>query len=126
MAERITPEHRARIEQAKACGCIACHINAQLGDFKPTGMWTEYHHFKSGNKRRGHEYGAGLCHWHHQAKFFPADARSTSYTENAKVYGPSLEREPAKFRDTYGDDAFLLEFQNRLLELPGLAEVSAA
>ncbi|MGC1550820.1 MAG: Ref family recombination enhancement nuclease [Rhodanobacter sp.] len=90
---------------------MACKLNQSP-------MWRckmniEIHHLLSGGRRIGHDASIALCHWHHQAKRFPST--TSGYTDQAKHYGPSLEREPRRFHEVYGTDDELLDFQEALL-----------
>lgn len=110
-----TKAESARIMAAKEGPCIACEVWFRLGN-APHG-WSpifgcDYHHMKSGNIRRGHEYGVGLCAWHHRGMpdfdFTVPQMRSLA--------GPSLMDGSRLFHETYGSDDELIALQNQLLE----------
>lgn len=106
----------ARWDAMRSKGCVACHLNGvDHGLARASyGQGLEIHHLLSGGVRRGHDETVCLCHHHHQAKFltFP----DKGYREHARIYGPSLEREPRRFRNMYGTDDELLAYQNLMLE----------
>lgn len=118
---RPTPAQQARQDAARELGCLACRFNAELGDFQPTGMWVEIHHLLSGGRRAGQDQIIALCHWHHQGKHFPGRCDDWPARRVADRFGPSLGRMPGQFRATYGDDHFLLAFQNRLIAASRIA-----
>ena len=109
---KATAAQVKRWDRMRGIGCVACRLN-RYEDFRPTGMGLEIHHLISGGRRRGHDETVCLCHYHHQAKFLPADHKS--YLQAAAIYGPSLEREPRVFAERYGTDDDLLAIQNELV-----------
>lgn len=111
-AKPANTAQRRRWDVMRELGCIACRANH-------VPMWrcsmeVEMHHLLSGGRRIGHDATIALCHWHHQAKRFPST--TSGYSEQAKLYGPSLEREPRRFHEMYGSDAELLAAQNELIK----------
>jgi hypothetical protein len=88
-------------------GCLAC---SKRGWFNSP----DVHHLNldehAGQKRRGDEFTIGLCPWHH---------RGVPFCDNAKrcrqILGPSLAKEPIKFREEFGSDDELLDIQNDLI-----------
>ncbi len=112
---KCTPDQQARQDAARSMGCVACWINQEVGGFRPTGMWVEIHHQLRGGHRYSQDATVCLCHWHHQGKHFPHGCDAWPARRVAARFGPSLARMPNTFRATYGDDAFLLAAQNRLL-----------
>lgn len=107
-----TKAEAQRFDAMARCACLACLMNRQLG-WGATLMELESHHLLSGGRRVGHMHTVRLCHYHHQAKRLPG--AHTSYRAAAEIFGPSLEREPRRFRHVYGTDADLLALQNRML-----------
>lgn len=109
-----TQAEAARIVACKEGPCIACKVRHEAGH-SPNG-WSplygcDYHHMKSGNIRRGHMEGIGLCAWHHRGV---PDFDFTA-PEMRRLAGPSLMDGSRLFRDTYGSDDELLAIQNRIL-----------
>lgn len=70
----------------------------------------DYHHFKSGDRRRGDEFGVGLCVWHHRGH-----PENMTHSEARKVLGPSLAEGSRPFHDEFGSDDELLEIQEEIL-----------
>lgn len=108
-----TPAQAARMEDIHRIGCIACLM---LDPARRTPC--TIHHLtiggKHGQKRRGHDLTVGLCDWHHQGigvkeKLLP-------------LYGPSYARQPLPFRERFGRDDELMEFQDELLKALRLAD----
>ena len=104
-----TKAQEARFAAIKEHGCIACAI-------KGMARYAEIHHLtvggKHGQKRRGHDYTVGLCPWHHRGENTFHDANPEA------IYGPSYAREPRRFREVFGQDDALLDYQNKLLGIP--------
>ena len=76
----------------------------------------------SGGRRIGHHAAMCLCHYHHQGKRLPYVYKG--YAEQSEVLGPSMAREPRRFREIYGTQESLLDFQRELLRIA--AEVRIA
>ncbi len=73
----------------------------------------EYHHCKSGNIRRGHAFGFGMCGWHHERKPLPG----RSFKWMTRVYGHSLKEGSRTFHEIYGSDDELIDQQTYINEL---------
>jgi hypothetical protein len=106
-----TKEEAARIVACKEGRCVACWIREREGKLACDGEGCDFHHMKSGNVRRGHMFGIGLCTYHHRG--YPVDWFTV--TESREAYGPSLMHGSRLFHDTYGSDDELLAIQNRIL-----------
>lgn len=111
-----TATELARFTAMRAIGCLACRMNRLRGIATATFTLRdlEIHHLLSGGVRIGHHATICLCHFHHQGKRLPFV--EYGYKAQAEVYGPSLEREPARFRAMYGSQDDLLQQQNALLD----------
>lgn len=101
-----TKAEKKRMDAIKAGNCVCCHM---LG---LESFWPEIHHLLSGNKRRGHMFTVGLCSHHHRNTGFELYPHAD---ELRKRLGPSLANGSKPFREAFGDDNALLEYQNRLL-----------
>ena len=91
-------------------GCICC---LQRGIHSEC----EKHHLLStgrhGNgKRRGERYTVGLCSYHHQGAKAVGTVAAGQMRDR---YGPSYGDEARAFREAFGDDAMLLEIQDRAI-----------
>ena len=108
----------ARFSLMREHGCIACRMNRKRGIATATfnKRDLEIHHLLSGGVRIGHHAAVCLCHFHHQGKLLPFVDRG--YKEQAQIFGPSLEREPRRFRAMYGDNDALLAYQLDILKEP--------
>lgn len=111
-AKPANTTQKRRWDVMRELGCIACRANH--APMWRCSMNVEMHHLLSGGRRIGHEATIALCHWHHQAKRFPST--TSGYSQQAMLYGPSLEREPRRFHEMYGSDESLLATQNELIE----------
>ena len=105
-----TAEEAAYIVACKEGPCIACI--QRFGEGKSWIVYgCDFHHMKSGNVRRGHKFGVGLCTWHHRKIPFG----DFSIEAARKHWGPSLMDGSRLFHDTYGSDDTLLAIQSRIL-----------
>lgn len=129
--EKVTPEQLDRWNRMISFGCVACRLNEidfnlrrvsylRTRTTKLCAEKLEIHHLLSSNKRMGHDFTVCLCRYHHQGDFLPVSGRL--YIVQAKAYGPSLAHEGRRFRQMYGRELALLDYQNSLLAtpLPGL------
>ncbi|WP_057921136.1 Ref family recombination enhancement nuclease [Lysobacter capsici] len=102
-----TRAQAARWDEIRALGCVCC----LLKDIKRA---AEIHHMtvggKHGQKRLGHDHTFGLCAWHHRGENAFGSPRL-----GVLAYGPSFALEPRRFREVFGTQDELLEFQNELL-----------
>jgi len=102
-----TAVHEGRFMLIKEIGCICCWIKGVPR------VPAEIHHLtvggKHGQKRRGHDYTIGLCQWHHRGVLPYIGAQL------AAGLGPSYALEPRRFREEFGTDDQLLDFQNQAL-----------
>lgn len=105
-----TKREAERIVACKEGPCCACHVWEQKTGRSIHGG-NDFHHMKSGNLRRGHRFGIGLCAWHH--RMVPLDGYRT--TEMSAYYGPSLMEGGKAFRQAYGTDEELLALQDQLI-----------
>jgi Recombination enhancement, RecA-dependent nuclease len=108
-AKAATVAERERWTWFQKIGCVAC---TQRGYFQPS---IEVHHQNldghAGQKRLGHSYTIPLCSWHHRGQA-PLGMTSLNATQ---MFGPSLAREPRRFRDVFGSDSKLLDTTNNLI-----------
>lgn len=110
-----TKEEVARIVACKEGRCVACWIQEQRGLNACDGGGCDYHHMKSGNIRRGHMYGIGLCVWHHRGH--PSEGYRD--TEMRAYFGVSLMDGSRAFHQAYGTDDELLGIQDYLIDCNG-------
>ena len=115
-----TASESARIEAAKARGCIACLMDgAELEFCGPP----EYHHLLVNGLRVGHRFGVCLGSWAHRGVILPDFVLPTSSLRKAtaamlELYGPSLHHNKRAFEACYGKPQALLDYQDDLLRLP--------
>jgi len=101
-----------RIVAIKELGlCMACESLRLAGLAGSDVEGVDFHHFKSGNIRRGHMFGVGLCPWHHRR--YPLDG--VTCKEMVVLFGPSLLDGGKAFAEVFGNDEELLKRQNQLL-----------
>ncbi|WP_281915968.1 Ref family recombination enhancement nuclease [Caldimonas thermodepolymerans] len=105
-----TAAQRARFLAIREIGCIVARALG-LG-YVPA----EIHHLTVGGKhgapRRGHDYTIGLNPWSHRGVPFGGMTEAQCYAR----FGPSYAREPRRFRQEIGNDDYLLDLQNTLIE----------
>lgn len=104
------------MEACKVGVCVACFVWEQSedapDDFLPI-YGCDYHHTKSGNIRRGHLFGFGLCTWHHRGH--PPEGHTS---RSARIwFGPGLMDGSKRFNGAYGSDDDLIEVQRDILGL---------
>lgn len=113
--EPPSPLDQVRFHMMRKRGCIACMMNRARGiataAFGRNEL--EIHHLLSGGVRIGHHATVCLCHFHHQGKRLPF--LDQGYKAQAAIFGPSLGREPRRFRAMYGDNDALLAYQEAAL-----------
>lgn len=106
-APTIAQAHRFAL--IKEIGCICCWIKGVPN------VPAEIHHLtiggKHGQKRRGHDCTIGLCQWHHRGVLPYIGAQL------AAGLGPSYALEPRRFREEFGTDDLLLDFQNQAIAM---------
>jgi len=105
-----TVSQQQRMDAIKDIGCV---IAQALGlGFVPC----EVHHLtvggKHGQKRRGHDFTIGLNPWSHRGE--PFNGMSAATCE--QLFGPSYAKQPRRFRQEVGNDDYLLDLQNTLIE----------
>jgi hypothetical protein len=99
------------IERCKTGPCVACSVWDERSDGIPYGGPCDFHHMKSGNIRRGHMFGVGLCIWHHRGVV----DESLNVKNVREMCGPSLMDGSRKFHLTYGSDDDLIALQRELI-----------
>lgn len=105
-----TLAQRQRMDAITDIGCIVAQALG-LG-YIPC----EVHHLtvggKHGQKRRGHDFTIGLNPWSHRGEPFGGMDADTC----ERLFGPSYAKQPRRFRQEIGNDDYLLDLQNTLLE----------
>ena len=105
----VSAAAQLRFDAIRDIGCLACRLR------HPALLTAcEVHHLTVGGKhgqlRRGHMATIGLCPWHHRGI-----ANNCGRQRLRQWLGPSYAQEPVTFRETFGDDAFLLQAQDQLI-----------
>jgi hypothetical protein len=102
-----TPEQLRRWDLIRAKGCICCGMQGWQRE-------AEIHHLKSGNLRLGHDFTIGLCKWHHRGEPIGRNALGDEIG-SIHIAGPSLAEGAKTFHWEYGQDDYLLKYQNELI-----------
>lgn len=104
-----TKAQQARHDAIREAGCIVGHMLG-LGHI-PCAV----HHLtiggKHGAKRRGQDFVLGLNDWSHQG--YPIYGWTAE--ECREKLGPSYAKEPRAFRERFGNDDTLMNYQAELL-----------
>lgn len=97
----------ARWDIMREIGCICCILKGVHGN--PP----QIHHIVEGKKRikEGHLGTLALCPFHHEA-IVPS---GFTYGQMSDRVGPSYKKEPRRFKEEFGTQRELLEFQNELI-----------
>ena len=105
-----TLAQQQRFEGIKEIGCVVAY-SLGLG-----WVYAEIQHLtvggKHGAKRRGHDFTIGLNPWSHRGEPFGGMSADTC----ERLFGPSYAKQPRRFRQEVGNDDYLLDLQNTLLE----------
>lgn len=107
-----TKAEEAYIVACKEGRCQCCEILRENGRGGCDGEFQDFHHMKSGNIRRGHMFGIGLCKYHHCGH----PLEGTTPAGMRLAYGPSLMDGSHRFHAAFGTDDELLDRQRRYLE----------
>lgn len=116
-AKPATKAEGLHIDACKLRPCVICTLRCSWGVLAPGRVFRygQFHHFKSGNIRRGHMYGICLCDWHHNGN----PPEGVTHEEANRIWGTPLAGRfggSALFHQTYGTQEELLEVQQFLLE----------
>jgi len=102
-----TKAESRRFDQIQQRGCVPCYLEAKLQERKWVPEPCDIHHTEGQN----HAMTYGNCPWHHRGlRKFELDL-----LEMQNKFGPSLARNPARYRARYGTEDDLLAIQNRML-----------
>ncbi|TAA18703.1 hypothetical protein EA658_16585 [Pseudoxanthomonas winnipegensis] len=105
-----TLAQQQRFDTIREVGCVVARALG-LG-------WVaaEIHHLTVGGKhgapRRGHDFTVGLNPWSHRGEPFGGMSAETC----ERLFGPSYAKQPRRFRQEVGNDEYLLDLQNTLIE----------
>ena len=99
-----TEKEKRRFDLMQQGGCIA---SLQLG----MSVEGEIHHLLNGY-RRGHSYSICLSPYFHRG-ILP---EGLTYKQARDILGPSMAEEKKAFHEKYGDDEFLLNLQEQVIE----------
>ena len=89
-------------------GCVPCWLESKLQGRTYIPEPADMHHIEQGN----HSQTYANCPWHHRG------IRKDLATElqMREVFGPSMAKEPARYRARYGDETDLLRYQRTMIE----------
>ena len=102
-----TVSQQKRFSVMQQIGCIICILDH--GRHETPG---DIHHILSGGKRIGHDATLYLTPWFHRGQ----PPNGWTIEKATEVLGPSMFHNPKEFKERYGTEAELLEFQNELIK----------
>jgi len=107
LGKKRTKAEQRRFEQIQERGCVPCYLEARLQGRQWVPEPCDIHHTTSQNHLKTY----GNCPWHHRG------VRKSEFDmlEMQNNFGPSLARNPARYRARYGSEGDLLAIQNAML-----------
>lgn len=91
----------------KEAGCVPCWLESKLQNRKHEPEPPDIHHTNGQN----HDMTYANCPWHHRG----LRKNELDYLEMQRNFGPSMARNPERYRARYGSEAELLRFQSVML-----------
>ncbi len=88
-------------------GCVPCWLESRLQARKYVPEPPDIHHVEQGDHSRSYSN----CPWHHRG----ICKNSLSESKMRGVFGPSMAKEPARYRARYGREDDLLRYQEKML-----------
>ena len=103
-----TKKEQTRIDIIHEAGCVACMLEAKLQGRKYRPEPGDVHHVDQDD----HSATYCSCPWHHRSvcKFGFTESRMR------EVYGPSMAKEPERYRARYGAESDMLGYQQRMID----------
>ena len=102
-----TKAEQRRFMNIQDRGCVPCYLEARLQGRKWVPEPCDIHHTQGQN----HLLTYGNCPWHHRG----IRKNDLDMLEMQNAFGPSLARNPARYRARYGTEEQILAIQNRML-----------
>lgn len=109
--KRPNRQEQRRFLEIQDRGCVPCRIEAELQDRKWIPEPCDIHHVQQANRTGDHLHTYGSCPWHHRG----IRKNDLDYLEMQRIFGPSMARNPRRYHERYGDEGYLLAYQNALL-----------
>lgn len=107
LGNQRTENEQRRIDHIHEWGCVPCWLEAALQGRKWVPEPCDIHHVVQGD----HSQTYGCCPWHHRGM----RKIGTAAFRMAELFGPSMAKEPERYRARYGTEDELLAYQRRLL-----------
>jgi len=100
-------KQKRRFELMQEAGCVPCWLESRLQgrDYIPEPP--DIHHTDGQN----HDLTYANCPWHHRG----VRKNELDYLEMQVNFGPSLARNPERYRSRYGTESQILAFQEAML-----------
>ncbi len=103
-----TKTQQARFRMMQESGCVPCWLESKLQGRKHVPEPPDIHHVDQDNHARTYSN----CPWHHRG--IPKTPFSESIMR--ENFGPSMAKEPARYRMRYGTEEDLLRYQETILQ----------
>jgi hypothetical protein len=107
LGKNRTKAETKRFDEIQQRGCVPCYLEARLQERKWVPEPCDIHHTDG----QDHSLTYGNCPWHHRG----IRKNELDMLEMQRIFGPSLARNPARYRARYGDENAILAIQNRML-----------
>ncbi len=103
-----TKAQQRRFQLLQDAGCVPCWLEAKLQGRKYIPEPPDIHHTNGQN----HDLTYANCPWHHRG----IRKNELDYLEMQRVFGPSMARNPERYRARYGTEEQILGFQDTMLD----------
>jgi hypothetical protein len=108
LGEARTKRQQRRFEIMHDAGCVPCWLESKLQGRKYAPEPADMHHVEQDD----HAKTYACCPWHHRG--LPKNMLHESRMN--QNFGPSMAKEPARYRARYGNEEDLLRFQQTMIE----------
>lgn len=102
-----TKAEQKRIEEIHERGCVPCWLESKLKERRWIPEPCDIHHVAQDDWAQTY----GNCPWHHRGIVKPLLTEADMLSN----FGPSMAKEPGRYRARYGTEEELLGFQVKLL-----------
>ena len=107
LGKNKTKADRRRFLDIQDRGCVPCYLESRLQNRKWIPEPCDIHHTEGQNQAKTY----GNCPWHHRG----VRKMDLDMLEMQRIFGPSLARNPERYRARYGSESDILAIQNVML-----------
>jgi len=104
---RKTISEQRRFDAIQQRGCVPCWLEAKLQGRKWVVEPCDIHHVDQSDEFKTY----GNCPWHHRG----VCKMGFNQQQMVENFGPSMAKEPGRYRARYGEESDILGFQAALL-----------